>query len=130
MGFMTSTASILVAEKSDLTRSILDHSLRAEGFEPLCVPSVQEALLAFRGASPAAAVIEAVLTDGEGLRLCRTLREEHRLTSMPIVMLCGAEDDRDAIRRAPALYDFVFEKPFSMRALVSTLRELLGLAAA
>ena len=68
--------------------------LRDAGFEVIGVASAQEALDAAAVKHPDAAILDLVLPDGDGVEVCRSIRE---WSEMPIIVLSaiGEEDAED-----------------------------------
>ena len=96
--------------------------LREEGYLVRTAGSVDEALDLVSVAPVDAAIVDLVLPDGNGLELCRRLRE---WSDMPIIVLSaiGEEDQKVAALKAGA--DDYITKPFSPRELLARLEAVL-----
>jgi two-component system KDP operon response regulator KdpE len=96
--------------------------LREAGFEPVLTGTAREALDAAAVRPPDAAILDLLLPDGDGIEVCRSLRE---WTAMPILMLSavGHEDQKVAALEAGA--DDYLVKPFGSRELVARLHAVL-----
>jgi two-component system KDP operon response regulator KdpE len=98
------------------------HALRVvrhrAGFEVDATRTGAEALE--RGALrlPRAAIIELVLPDGDGVKVCRRLRE---WSSMPMIVLSAVGDEDEQVRAFEAGADDYVTKPFRPRELVARL---------
>jgi two-component system KDP operon response regulator KdpE len=92
--------------------------LHGAGFEVDVTRTAAEALN--RGALrlPRAAIIELVLPDGDGVKVCRRLRE---WSSMPIIVLSAAGDEDEQVRAFEAGADDYVTKPFRPGELVARL---------
>ncbi|HUE28280.1 MAG TPA: response regulator transcription factor [Solirubrobacteraceae bacterium] len=92
--------------------------LRAAGFEVDATRAAAEAL--DRGALrlPTAAIIELVLPDGDGVEVCRRLRE---WSAMPVILLSAVCDEEAQVRAFEAGADDYVTKPFRPRELVARL---------
>jgi two-component system KDP operon response regulator KdpE len=101
--------------------------LREAGFEPTLTSTVREALDAAAVRPPDAAIVDLLLPDGDGIEVCRALRE---WSTMPILMLSavGNEDRKVAALEAGA--DDYLVKPFGARELVARLHAVLRRAEA
>ena len=96
--------------------------LREAGFEVVATATVAEALEAAALQAPDAAILDVILPDGNGVEICRRLRE---WSEMPILMLSavGQEDQKVAALEAGA--DDYVTKPFSPRELVARLNAIM-----
>jgi two-component system KDP operon response regulator KdpE len=96
--------------------------LREADFEPILTATGEEALDAAAVRPPDAAILDLLLPDGDGIEVCRSLRE---WTAMPILMLSavGNEDQKVAALEAGA--DDYLVKPFGARELVARLHAVL-----
>ena len=93
--------------------------LREAGFEALPAETAEEALDAAPCAAPDAAIIDLVLPDGDGVEVCRALRE---WSEMPIIVLSAVGDEDHKVRALEAGADDYVTKPFSPRELVARLQ--------
>jgi len=119
---VTGEARILVCDDEPQILRALRVVLREAGFDPVVTSSVNEALDMAAVRPPAAAILDLLLPDGDGIEICRKLRE---WSTMPILMLSadGHEDQKVAALEAGA--DDYMVKPFSSRELVARLRAAL-----
>ena len=92
--------------------------LRDAGFEALPASTAQEALDVAAVGRPDAAIIDLVLPDGDGVELCRQLRE---WSEMPVIVLSAVGDEDAKVRALAAGADDYVTKPFGPRELVARL---------
>ena len=92
--------------------------LRDAGFEPLSASSAEEALDVAAVRQPDAAIVDLVLPDGDGVELCKRLRE---WSELPIIVLSAVGDEDAKVRALAAGADDYVTKPFSPRELVARL---------
>jgi len=77
----------LVAGEADGSAGWIEEALNSNGFAVLRTPTGQHALTRARTTNPDVILMEAVLSDMSGLELCRTLREEPRISkSTPLIV--------------------------------------------
>jgi two-component system KDP operon response regulator KdpE len=100
--------------------------LREAGFEALPAETAAEALQVATLRRPDAAILDLVLPDGDGVGVCRALRE---WTEMPILVLSAVGDEDHKVRALEAGADDYVTKPFSPRELVARLRAVMRRAA-
>ena len=96
--------------------------LRPEGFEVLTAASVEEALDVVALSPVEAAIVDLVLPDGDGIDLCRRLRE---WSAMPIIVLSAVGQEEEKVRALRAGADDYITKPFAPRELVARLEAVL-----
>ncbi len=99
---------------------------RDEGYAVVTAANVQEALDAAALSPVDAAVIDLLLPDGDGVELCRRLRE---WSDMPIIVLSAVGEEEQKIRALRAGADDYMTKPFSPRELIARLEAVLRRAA-
>ncbi|HMJ58699.1 MAG TPA: response regulator [Gemmatimonadales bacterium] len=77
----------LVAGQADGSAGSMEDALASNGFAVLRTPTGQHAITRARTTNPDVIVMEAVLPDMSGLELCRTLREDPRISkSTPLLV--------------------------------------------
>jgi two-component system KDP operon response regulator KdpE len=96
--------------------------LKDAGFEVVATATAQEALDAASVHPPNAAIIDLVLPDGDGVEVCRRLRE---WSQMPILVLSAVGEETEKIRALNAGADDYVTKPFSPGELVARLNAAL-----
>ena len=92
--------------------------LRDAGFEALPAATAEEALDVAAVNQPDAAIIDLVLPDGDGIELCRRLRE---WSELPLIVLSAVGDEDAKVRALAAGADDYVTKPFGPRELVARL---------
>jgi two-component system, OmpR family, KDP operon response regulator KdpE len=96
--------------------------LKDAGFQVVTVAGAAEALNTASVHPPQAAIIDLVLPDGDGVTVCRRLRE---WSEMPILVLSAVGEEAEKIRALDAGADDYVTKPFSPGELVARLNAVL-----
>jgi two-component system, OmpR family, KDP operon response regulator KdpE len=96
--------------------------LKDAGFEVVATATAEEALDVAAVHPPQAAIIDLVLPDGDGVDVCRQLRE---WSEMPILVLSAIGDEAEKIRALNAGADDYVTKPFSPGELVARLNAVM-----
>jgi two-component system KDP operon response regulator KdpE len=109
---------VLVCDDEQQILRALRVILRDAGFEALPAATAEEALDVAAVSRPDAAIIDLVLPDGNGIELCRRLRE---WTGLPIILLSAVGDEDAKVRALAAGADDYVTKPFGPRELVARL---------
>jgi two-component system KDP operon response regulator KdpE len=100
----------------------LKATLRAQGYEVITAATMEEGLDAAATNTLDAAIVDLLLPDGDGIELCRRLRE---WTSMPIILLSAVGEEDEKVRALRAGADDYVTKPFGARELVARLEAVL-----
>lgn len=114
----STTATILLVEDDQATRTFLADNLTADGFEVLVADGTRPALRALEQHAPDLAIIDVGLPDGSGLDLVRAVRSADGIVSRidpdtPMVVLSGRSGELDRLRGLERGCDDYVAKPFS-----------------
>ena len=120
----------IIADDEDLGRLLLAESAAQCGLEPLVYDNGSDALQAALSRDVAIVLLDVDMPGMDGFRVCRRLRAEPRLASVPIVMVTGHEDSA-AIGLAfeAGATDFI-SKPVNWALLPHRLKYILRNASA
>src|ERR1700729_4621419 len=110
---------ILVCDDEQQILRALRVILRDAGYEALPASTGEEALDVAAVSRPAAAILDLVLPDIDGVELCRRLRE---WTEMPIILLSAVGEEDAKVRALAAGADDYVTKPFGPRELIARLQ--------
>jgi two-component system, OmpR family, KDP operon response regulator KdpE len=113
---------ILVVDDEPQIVRALKVILRDGGYEAIPAETVEEALDRAAVRPPDAAIIDLVLPDGDGIDLCRRLRE---WTQMPIIVLSAVGDEDAKVKALAGGADDYVTKPFGPRELLARLAAAL-----
>ena len=123
---MTDRPRVLVCDDEPHIVRALKIVMREAGFEALPAETAAEAMHVATLQRPDAAILDLVLPDGDGVDVCRAIRE---WSGMPILVLSALGDEDHKVRALEAGADDYVTKPFSPRELVARLRAALRRAA-
>ena len=115
---------ILVVDDDPMTCLLAEETLRQNGFRTYTANSCRSALEAASQLGPAAVLLDAGLSDGDGLKLCEQLRQGHNL---PVVLTLDMRHGPISAERA---YETgaadVMPKPLVWEVLGPRIRHLLA----
>ena len=114
--------SILIVEDEKNIASLIDKSLRREGFHTIIAHDGERALQLAREWAPVFVVLDLMLPKTSGWEVCRQLREE---SDVPILMLTAKEGEVDRLFGFSLGADDYVIKPFSPRELVERIKAIL-----
>ncbi len=124
---MSAGRRVLVCDDELQILRALKVILRDAGFEVIGSASAQEALDAAAVKNPDAAILDLVLPDGDGVEVCRSIRE---WSAMPIIVLSAIGEEAQKVRALEAGADDYVTKPFSPAELTARLTRALERAGA
>lgn len=112
------TATLLVVEDDDATRTFLADNLTADGYEVLVADCAADALRLLETKFPDVVLVDIGLPDVSGLELIRRVRDADGLASranpaVPMLVLSGRATELDRVRAFEAGADDMVGKPFS-----------------
>ena len=113
---------ILVVDDEPQIVRALKVVLREAGFEALAAETAEQALDLAAVQPPAAAIVDLVLPDGDGVEVTRRLRE---WSEIPILVLSAVGEEEQKVRALEAGADDYITKPFGARELVARLQAAL-----
>lgn len=114
---------VLVAERDPVAAELARFFLRTEGYDVDVALAAGEAEAHWRERRPQLAIVELMISGGEGAELCRRLKEH----GAGAVLAISSLQARDQALAAGA--DAFLRKPVDPRELVSTVKDLLGASA-
>jgi len=113
---------VLVCDDEPQILRALRVILRDAGFEVVATASAEEALDAAAVRPPDAAIIDLILPDGDGIEVCRSIRE---WSEMPILVLSAVGEEAEKVRALDAGADDYVTKPFGPPELIARLNATL-----
>jgi two-component system alkaline phosphatase synthesis response regulator PhoP len=116
--------ALVVEDDPDIVE-LIDHYLRAEGFEVEGIGDGRRALERLRGGGCDVAILDLQLPGMDGLSLCAELRRDQRTRALPVIMLTARGDEADRVVGLEVGADDYVVKPFSPKELVARVRALM-----
>ena len=114
---------VLLAERDPVSADLEQFFLRTEGYEVEVALTVAEAEERWLDSQPRLAIVELMISGGQGADLCRRLKQHEA----GAVLAISALEGRDEALAAGA--DAFLRKPVDPLELVSTVKDLLGSSA-
>jgi DNA-binding response OmpR family regulator len=113
---------ILIVEDEEKILSLMETSLRTEGYDVLTAMDGKTALRLYAEHKPDIVVLDWMLPAMNGLDACRQLRQ---IGSSGIIMVTAKSEETDKIVGLEMGADDYLTKPFSLRELSARIRSLL-----
>jgi CheY-like chemotaxis protein len=118
----SSGALLLLVERDPYAASFSEYFLKREGYGVVVTSTVEQALAETVRHTPDLAVIDLLVSDGQGLRLCAQLR---RQLGIPVLAISTFGIQEDALRAGAGAF---LLKPLQPRRLAEAVQDLLGLS--
>ena len=112
---------LVIEDEPDIVRGLRD-ALEFEGFEVQARGTGAEGLSAAMDWGPDAVLLDLMLPDDNGYRVCETLRQ--RDETVPIIILTAKAQESDKIRGLEAGADDYVTKPFSIGELIARIKAI------
>jgi len=115
---------LVVEDDQDIAELVALHLGRA-GFETEVLASGSDVIPRLRELKPDLVVLDLMLPGLSGLEICRRMRADDALSSVPIVMLTARAQEEDRVSGLETGADDYVTKPFSPRELVARVKAVL-----
>lgn len=116
---------ILVVEDQEDNRRIIRDLLTSAGYEIIEALTGQEGVTAAETHRPALILMDIQLPDFDGYEATRRIKTNPGLSSIPIIAVTSYALSGDDVKALEAGCDAYVSKPFSPRALLAKIRELI-----
>jgi two-component system phosphate regulon response regulator PhoB/two-component system alkaline phosphatase synthesis response regulator PhoP len=114
----------VVDDEADITRLVALH-LQKSQFRVREFHDAKSFQAFLKSAKPDLLILDLMLPDIDGLELCRSIKMDARLSSIPIIMLTAKAEETDRIVGLEIGADDYVTKPFSPKELVARVRAVL-----
>jgi len=115
---------VIIEDEKDIVE-LLRYNFRKEGFEVESFTRGGDGLEYLRRHAASLVVLDILLPDLDGLEICRRLRGEERLKSVPVIFLTAKGEEIDRVLGLEIGADDYVVKPFSPRELVARVKAVL-----
>lgn len=115
---------VLIEDEADIVEMVR-YNFRKDGFAVDSYSRGREGLEALRRNPPDLLLLDIMLPDEDGLSICRRVRADERLKSLPVVFLTAKGEEVDRIVGLEIGADDYVVKPFSPRELVARVKAVL-----
>jgi two-component system phosphate regulon response regulator PhoB len=115
---------VLIEDERDIVE-LVRYNFRKEGFEVESFARGEEGLQYLRRHPADLVLLDIMLPDRDGFEICRRLRAEERLKSLPVIFLTAKGEEIDRVLGLEIGADDYVVKPFSPRELVARAKAVL-----
>ena len=115
---------VIIEDEKDIIE-LVRYNFRREGFEVDGFSRGRDGLEHLRRNPPDLVLLDILLPDEDGFEICKRLRADPRLKSVPVIFLTAKGEETDRIVGLEIGADDYVVKPFSPRELVARVRAVL-----
>jgi len=119
-------AKILIIDDDVQATKLLDKVLSVEGYETAVINDSTQAIHAALTLNPDLILLDLMMPDPDGFKVCRMLREYPRFTLIPVIIVTALDDSDSKIVAFGAGADDYLTKPFHIDELTQRVRDLLN----
>ena len=113
---------VLVVDDDPGVRKLVEYNLSLEGYEVITASGGKEALKRAQNETPDLVLLDVIMPDLNGLRVCQSLRS---ISQVPIVMLTAKAQESEILHGFDVGADDYLTKPFSAKELIARVRAVL-----
>ncbi len=123
---MSEKTRILLIDDHQTVFRLLEAIVRIKGYELLYAESGQQGIVLARQELPDLIVLDVMMPDIDGFKVCQYLKENDETKAIPVMFLTakGAEDDLENGRKAGA--EGFMTKPFKTNEVLKQIEKLLS----
>ena len=119
------SAHIFVVEDEKPILTLLTYNLQKEGYKVSSSSNGEEALSRIKEKKPDLVLLDWMLPDLSGIKICQYLKQDEKVKNIPIIMLTAKGEDEDIVRGLTIGADDYITKPIKPKLLVSKINALL-----
>jgi DNA-binding response OmpR family regulator len=114
----------VLEDDADIAR-LVQHHLEASGFEARLYHTPTNLIPDAERQAPALFLLDIMVPGGDGLDVCRRLRNHAGLSTVPIIFLTARASENDRVQGLEQGADDYITKPFATRELVARVKAVL-----
>jgi two-component system, OmpR family, alkaline phosphatase synthesis response regulator PhoP len=115
---------LVVDDEKDIVK-MLTYNLQKEGYRTVAAYDGDDALYLAGREHPDLVILDLMLPGMDGLEVCKTLKKDPKLSSVPIIMLTAKTQESDKVVGLELGADDYVSKPFSVKELLARVKAVL-----
>ena len=119
------SGTVLIVDDEANIRELVKFNVEKEGYAVLEAVDGAMALNLARKERPDLIILDLMLTELNGLEVCRALKGAQETSSIPIIMLTAKDDEVDKVLGLELGADDYITKPFSPKEIISKVKNIL-----
>ena len=120
-----SHGKILLVDDSPSVRIMLEDQLEANGYTVFPAENGKHALALLEDLTPDLVITDVSMPEMDGFDLCRWLRDNHKFSDIPIIILTAATEEKDACEGLGLGASDYIRKPFSPQEFSLRVRNIM-----
>lgn len=116
---------IMIVDDDVQATTLLHKILSSEGYEAIAVNESSKAVQLARSIFPDLFLLDLMMPDPDGFKLCRLLRADPNFTNTPIIIITALDDSDSRIVAFGAGANDYLTKPYNINELAERVRALL-----
>ena len=119
------SAHIFVVEDEKPILTLLTYNLEKEGYKVSSSSNGEEALSVIKEKKPDLVLLDWMLPDLSGIKICQYLKQDKKVKNIPIIMLTAKGEEEDKVKGLNTGAEDYMTKPFSFPELLARIKSLL-----
>ena len=119
------SGKIFIIEDEPSIIQLVQHNLEKEGFIVSSSTNGNNGLKELKKFEPHLLLLDWMLPDLSGIEICKNIRKDMKLKSLPIIMLTAKGEEEDKIKGLDSGVDDYLTKPFSFNELLARIKAVL-----
>ncbi len=119
------SAHIFVVEDEKPISDLLKYNLEKEGFRVSSSENGEEALGIIKEKKPDLILLDWMLPDLSGIKICQFLKQDSAVRDIPIIMLTAKGEEEDKVKGLNTGAEDYITKPFSFPELLARVKSIL-----
>ena len=119
------SAHIFVVEDEKPILTLLTYNLEKEGYKVSSSSNGEEALSVIKEKKPDLVLLDWMLPDLSGIKICQYLKQDEKVKNIPIIMLTAKGEEEDKVKGLNTGAEDYITKPFSFPELLARIKSLL-----
>lgn len=116
---------ILIIEDDRDIVEMLEYNLKEEGYETVSALNGEQGIVLAGKERPDLIILDIMLPIIDGFEVCRTLKNDDRVSHIPIIILSAKSQETDKVVGLELGADDYVTKPFSPRELIARIRAIM-----
>ncbi len=117
---------ILIVDDDIPTTTLLERVLSGEGYEAISINDSSIAIQAAKSVNPDLFLLDLMMPQPDGFRLCRMVRAEPRFFLTPIIIVTALDDNDSRVVAFGAGANDYITKPFDINELTQKVKGLIN----
>ena len=116
---------ILIVDDDEPATAMLYKVLSGEGFEAIVINESSKAVQLARSIFPDVFLLDLMMPEPDGFKLCRLLRADPNFTETPIIIITALDDNDSKLVAFGAGANDYLTKPYNIKELAQRVRALI-----